>query len=201
MEIEEPPPENAFIPTIPDIASAPPTKKKQAKRMKYDYALLETFCKDNAITLLEDYSNRPINRDLIINGKCRNQDCRGTFRLEFRNLYVKSSGYCKPCMLKESAVRGKKTFLEKYGVDSPSKCPEIIEKFKKTCLVKYGYENPGQNSDVKKKIKETFEIKYGGHPLKTKEIREKGKQTCIVKYGCENPGQNEEIKQKNYRNI
>lgn len=196
MEIEEPPLENAFIPTIPDIVSAPKPKKKQAKRIAYDFALLQTFCNENGITLLEDYSQKFVTRNMMVNGTCRNQDCKETFTLGFRTLYRNNTGYCIACSKKDHTSRIQKGCLSKYGVEHALQCPTVLEKVKQTCLEKYGYNNPSQNEDVKQKIKDTCEKVYGGSPAKTKAVRDKFKATCVDKYGCENPQQNADVRLK-----
>jgi hypothetical protein len=196
MEIEEPPLENAFIPTTPDIVSAPKPKKKQAKRIYFDFALLQTFCNENGITLLEDYSQKFVTRNMMVNGTCRNQDCKETFTLGFRTLYRNNTGYCIACSKKENVSRLKSACLSKFGVDNARKCPIINEKVKQTCLEKYGYNNPSQNEDVKQKIKDTCEKVYGGHPLTNKDVQDKRKKNCLAKYGCENHQQNADVRLK-----
>jgi hypothetical protein len=181
MEIEDPPLENAFIPTIPDIVSAPKPKKKQAKRIYFDFALLQTFCNENGITLLEDYSQKFVTRNMMVNGTCRNQDCKETFTLGFRTLYRNNTGYCITCSKKDHASRIQKGCLSKYGVDNARKCPIINEKVKQTCLDKYGCEYPSQNEVVKQKMKDTCEKVYGGHPLKNNEVQEKRKKNLSCK--------------------
>ena len=41
----------------------------------FNYNLLQKYCNDNNIFLLEDYKNKKINRDYVIKAKCLNQNC------------------------------------------------------------------------------------------------------------------------------
>lgn len=67
---------------------------------------------------------------------------------------------------------------------------------KKTNMEKYGVDNPSKRPEVQKKIQATFEQKYGGHPMSTKEIQDKARLTNLERYGVEHAAQNEEIKHK-----
>ena len=44
-------------------------------RIRYNYVFLQEFCKEHNIILLKDYSNENINRDIIIEGKCKSDNC------------------------------------------------------------------------------------------------------------------------------
>jgi very-short-patch-repair endonuclease len=63
-------------------------------------------------------------------------------------------------------------FLNKYGVDNPSKLKEVKEKKEKTNLQKFGTKYASQNDDIKKEVKEKWIEKYGvDNPSKLPEIR------------------------------
>lgn len=106
---------------------------------------------------------------------------------------------------KETAEFMKTRWIEKYGVDNPSKNPEILkkirntqfkkygcycfntEKQKQTMIERYGVENPMQNEDVKNKLFENNIKKYGCKcTLQVPEVIEKSKKTCTEKYGVPN---------------
>ena len=83
---------------------------------------------------------------------------------------------------KESIEKMKKTFVERYGVTSPSLFPgvgekiseklsseEVQEKMKKTCLEKYGVEHCLQSDVYKEKMRETMYEKYGDRNYNNKE--------------------------------
>ncbi len=101
-------------------------------------------------------------------------------------------GYQTYCSLKCSNSSNttkekiKETWLQKYGVDNPSKIEEIKEKKRKTCEKNFGVSYGVQSDIVKDKMKKTFMDHFGvDNPLKSKEIREKIKQTTLAKYGKE----------------
>ena len=100
---------------------------------------------------------------------CKIQHCIICGR-EFTPAYP-YNGKC--CSNKCRAEMRKRTNLEKYGVDNPSKRPEVVQK-----------------------IKAIFEEKYGGHPMTTKEVQDKAKATNLQRYGVEHAAQNEQIKKK-----
>lgn len=85
----------------------------------------------------------------------------------------------------------KKTFQEKYGVDSYFQTIESIEKRKQTKKERYGDENYHNMEQTKKTNKERYGAEY---TLQVLEIREKGKQTKKEKYGDENYRNDEQIK-------
>jgi len=127
--------------------------------------------------------------------------------------------YCKDC----NFIKRKKTNLNKYGVDNPSKSDNIKEKIrknyknksieekslieekrKKTNINKYGVNYVQQNINIRKKTEKTSQKKYGFKTsLLNDDIKKKIKQTNIKLYGYENPLNNINIstKSKNTRKI
>ena len=85
-----------------------------ALKTRYDLGLLQTFCQENKIELLKDYSHEKLNRDSIIEGRCIHENCQEHFRKSFK-LFVKSNGYCKTHMKENMNEKAKKTCFEKYG--------------------------------------------------------------------------------------
>lgn len=104
--------------------------------------------------------------------------------------------------------KAKKTCLEKYGVDNPSKSEEILEKIKNTNRSHFGTDYPMQNSEILKKSENTLMQKYGvKRYLETEEgksiIRKKSIEsikkrdiTCLKKYGVKNYTQTKECRDK-----
>ena len=92
----------------------------------------------------------------------------------------------------------KKTSLNKYGTDNPSKSLEIKEKIKSTNLDRYGVEyTASSNSPTRKKMIDTWKEKYGvDNPIKCDEIRQKIQKSISEKFGVEYIFQSEEIKNK-----
>jgi hypothetical protein len=166
------------------------------KTVKYNLELLTTFCNDNHITLLNNYSEEVVNRKTRINGKCLTQHCINIFDKTFRQLY-QINGYCKECSMNIKTNKFKVTCLEKYGVENSFQSQEVKDKIKKTNLEKYGVENSFQSQEVKDKIKKTNLEKYGvEHQLQSQEVKDKIKKTCLEKYGVENSFQSQEVKDK-----
>jgi hypothetical protein len=86
---------------------------------------------------------------------------------KYNKNFERSGSYnCKSC----NNITLKKTFIEKYGVDNPSKLDHINEKRKKSCLEKYNSEYAINSDLVKNKIKEILLKKYNGHQTYNKEI-------------------------------
>lgn len=99
----------------------------------------------------------------------------------------------------------RKTSLERYGVDSPSKVKEIIEKGHKTMMERYGTVSTAQFIDYSKidyqarneKSKKTCLEKYGvDNAAKADCVKETTKQNNLKKYGVEYPQELEEVKEK-----
>lgn len=118
----------------------------------------------------------------------------------------------------------KEYFINKFGVDNPSKIKDVCVKREKTMLERYDVKTniilpethqkaieSSKSSDSKLKRKNTLMKKYGvDNSMKSKEIYDKFKKTNIEKYGVEFPAQNLEIfektqksqlKLKSYKNI
>ena len=72
--------------------------------------------------------------------------------------------YCSPKCRANSDIykyNQKLYYIDKYGVDNPSKSEEVKNKYKQTCLEKYGVDNPYKSDWVKTKIKQSCLEKYG----------------------------------------
>lgn len=103
---------------------------------------------------------------------------------------------CDDCKIQCCVICGKE-FTPAYpynGKCCSNQCRAELRK--KTNLEKYGVDNPSKRPEVKKKIQSTFEQKYGGHPMATKEVQDKAKLTNLERYGVEHAAQNETIKAK-----
>jgi hypothetical protein len=162
--------------------------------MKYNQELLNDFCINNDLTLLEDYTI--INRNIIIKGKCKNANCNKLFNKTFRVL-LKTKNFCNECSVRNGKIKSTSTNIKKYGVEHQSQNEDVKNKMKLTNLAKYGVENPFQNEDIKNKMKITNLAKYDfEYPSKNEDIKNKMKITNLTKYGVENPAQNEYFKNK-----
>lgn len=170
--------------------------KIKNSKVKYDIHMLMEFCNENNIILLDDYFEKFINRDTIIEGICLYEGCQNNFMKPFRQL-LKIGGYCENCSKENGKVKILETNLHKFGVDNPMKNSEIKEKLKQSTLKKYGVEHNSQLEKIKNQKKEKSLEKYGvEYVLQSPQVREQIKQTNLFKYGVENPQQNKDIKNK-----
>lgn len=104
---------------------------------KFNLNLLKTYCNENNVILLEDYSNTLLKGDTFIKGKCisENCNCNNIFEKKFSNLTL-TGAYCKDCCKIISKNRRKQTCLNKYGVENHTQ----TENYKNSCKsVKFTY--------------------------------------------------------------
>ncbi len=144
------------------------------ERVRYSKELLEEILEEAGAELVGEYEK--YNQRLHVTFRCC---CGKEDTKRFEMLHSNRLPYCKDCSKIIIEERKRKYFLEKFGVDNPSKSPEI------------------QN-----KIKKVFHEKFGGHPKKTKEVQEKWKQTCFEKYGGhhnQHPDIQEKLEKSSYR--
>ena len=198
-------------------------KKITEKSRTYTYQRLFEHCSENSIELLKDYSDKLLNIEYMIEGKCKTETCENNFNKSFK-LLLRIGPYCYNCSKENGKTKIKNTNMERYGVECAMKCDKIkeksinaiIEKYgtdnyfkteefkqksKKTCLQKYGVEFSMQNESIRNKSKETNVQRYGeDNYFKTKEFKEKCEETNIEKYGVEHPFQNSEFAEKIYKN-
>ena len=152
-------------------------KQKYKLQCKYNLQYLSTFCNQNNIILIDEYSSKTINRDTIINGKCISQECENNFNKSFREL-IKLNGYCANCSKNIGKLKIIETNLQKYGVDNPMKTNECKEKIKQTMINTYGVEYISQLSYIKEQIQKTNLQKYGtkcslqSEIVKTKQLKQ-----------------------------
>lgn len=88
--------------------------------------------------------------------------------------------FCLP----EFKYKRQQTWMDKYGVDNPSKSPEIREKMGETMFLHYGVTEAFASPEVRAKAEQTMLERYGvknaGYSL---ELMKKAEQTCLDKYG------------------
>jgi hypothetical protein len=170
---------------------------KRHKKTRFDFNFLKNYCEENKIELLDDYSEKKINRETIIYANCINEDCSNTVNKTFRNMIELSGCYCPECTKIQRYAKVKKTCLDKYGVSNVSKLDSIKEKKEKTSIenfgVKYALQLPEFKENTKKVCLERYGVEYS---LQSKSIREKIKKTNIERYGFEHPTMNNDIKDK-----
>jgi hypothetical protein len=171
-------------------------KQKYKLHCKYNLQYLMTFCNQNNIILTDEYSNKTINRDTTINGKCISQECEDSFNKSFREL-VKLNGYCANCCKNNGKLKIIKTNLQKYGTKCALQSEIVKNKTIETNIIKYGVEHNSQLNYIKEQKKEKSLKKYGTKcPLQSEIVKNKTIETNIIKYGVENPQQNQDIRNK-----
>lgn len=142
-------------------------------------------------------------------------ECSICKKIKEKRLYPNKSDFgltyiCRECNYK-------KTSIEKYGVENPSKLPSVINKAKNTCLKKYGVDNASKSEHIKDLIRKTNKAsdektrqkyrntclkKYGvDNAAKSELVRNKTEKTNIERYGVKAPCQNEKIFKKCFKNI
>jgi hypothetical protein len=185
--------------------------------IKYSFELLNNFCSEKCVKLVDDYSKYKLFGSSKIHFFCTK--CNKETSKYFTYL-IKRNTLCKRCVTIESLPKQKATmlekygvehasqneeirnkikqgFIEKYGVDNPSKLEEIKDKQKKTNLERYGVAYIVHNKVSKEKMMQTNTTKYGyGCCLQNSDVKEKIKTTNLEKYGVENVGENSIIHEK-----
>jgi hypothetical protein len=165
-------------------------------RQKYDFERLDKYCKENNVTLLENYSNVKLNSVSIIKGKCSNKDCVKNYGKSFKTFEF-SGGYCLDCSKNNKMNKMKQTNLLKYGYDFPFSSEKVLVKSKDTCMKKYGVDNFLQTENIKNIRKEKCFEKYGvNYYLQSNIVKENMKKNNIKKYNVDYPSQNNEIMEK-----
>jgi hypothetical protein len=117
-----------------------------AKRTKYDFERLNKYCKENNITLLEDYSCCKLTKDEYLKSKCSYENCDNIVNKRFREL-EKAGSYCLNCIkIKATNIR-KNTCFKKYGVNNITH----TEIYKQNVFVpKYNYKSLKEFCDKNK---------------------------------------------------
>jgi hypothetical protein len=195
------------------------------ERVKYDFARLDQYCKENNVVLLEDYSKIQLDGTVLIRGNCVYENCDSYFHKKFRQL-INAGGYCKNCIKVVANENRKKFCLEKYGVENITKTDNYKDNVIST---KYTYDFLKQhceNNNIflcenyeNEKIHCRYEIKgkcsnancelFFNKPFcklinsnslckncSLQKAKEKRSQTNLETIGCENYFQNTEIKNK-----
>jgi hypothetical protein len=170
------------------------------KRQKYDFDRLDKYCKENNVTLLQDYLQQSLNSLSKIKGSCIFENCNNTFEKKLKNFIV-SGSYCSICSNINKMNKIKDTNLLKYGYEFPFKSDKILNKSKVTCLKKFGVKSPLENKEILNKTKISLFNNYGVTvPIKNNIIKNKTRQTFLKKYGVENFLQTEEVKYARNKN-
>lgn len=128
---------------------------------------MDKILEEGGATLLGEYEKFTQRLHVKFRCKCGKEETK-----KFEMLKQNRLPYCKECTGVVVEERKRQYFLEKYGVDNPSKSLEV------------------QN-----KIKDVWNQRFGCHPKQTKEVQEKWKQTCFERYGGHH-NQNPDVQEK-----
>jgi transposase-like protein len=126
----------------------------------YDYNNLVIFCDEHGITLLDDYSNKPVIHKTIIKAKCINCD-NPMVEKNFHELRRSLNFGCKNCKKTIMMERTKKTNMLVRGVEFTLQCPEALAKAQQTCLLKYNETHPMRSRIVKDRVEKTNFLRIG----------------------------------------
>jgi len=174
-------------------------------KQQYNYEYLLEFCIDNSITLLKDYSNEKINRDAIIEGKCKTDICCETFCKGFRQLTI-SGGFCKGCTELNRQHKATK-ITKKYTLNFCKKNSiTLLEEYNEAELNAHTFikgicSNVNCDKEFNKKILQLFKTNSFCKECSVFDGKKKMKNTMITKYGVEHPSQSEELQTKMKDNL
>lgn len=87
-----------------------------------------------------------------------------------------------PMHMPELRQKHKQAFIDKYGVDNPSKADSVKQKMKETFLRNYGVDNPSKDPTIIERIREDAITRFA---TSKDELLAKRKQTCMEEYGVE----------------
>jgi hypothetical protein len=164
--------------------------------IKYNIELLNNFCKENNLNILENFENTKVNCNIKLTSKCINNNCNEFFNKKFHILYKTKVFTCKECTSKQRLKNYKETIINKYGVEHISQLQEIKEKKIVNCLNKYGVKYISQIQETKDKRKETNKLKYIEQNKKLPPSLIDKKQELFEKYGTDNYRSSDYLKNK-----
>ena len=193
---------------------------------KYSFEILDKYCKQNNIILLEDYSKCNVTNQTYIKSNCLN--CMNVVSKKCIS-FLKTGSYCKKCVINNKKIIDNPKYKTKYGIET---LQQFCEEKNITLLEDYSFVNLNQKSRIKgncynsqcKNIfttslynlykrngfcdicskqnriinqKKTFLKNYGvTNPNKCQEVRNKIYELNLKKYGCKHGFNSELVKNK-----
>jgi hypothetical protein len=157
---------------------------REARSMeKYTFEQVKEFFEAEGCTLLsKEYRNSKQKLEYVCS--CGNKATK-----ELRNLLSGRNG-CKKC----STRRALETTRKKYDGKLYFETTEFLERRKKTFLKKYGVDSPLKSKSVRAKREQTNLSRYGvAHVSKVPEIRQRQKDGLFKNWGVEYTMQSPEI--------
>lgn len=89
-----------------------------------------------------------------------------------------------PLSRPENQAKGRKTRLERYGVEHAGQIPGVMEKVRQTNQERYGADSPMQSKEVQDKVRATNQERYGhANAAASEEVKAKIRETNLARYG------------------
>jgi len=173
--------------------------------MLYNNTTLITYCQDNHIELLDDYTNIKINRDYSVKGNCKSklETCNKIFNKKFRQL-VKTGPYCLICAIEN----GKQKFKLKckynlsYLIEFCNKNRIILnddytsKNINRDTIIRGICLTEDCNNNFNKPFRELLKINGYCFDCSKENGKTKIIETNLTKYGVDNPMKTTEFKEK-----
>lgn len=173
--------------------------------MLYNNTTLITYCQDNHIELLDDYTNIKINRDYSVKGNCKSklETCNKIFNKKFRQL-VKTGPYCLICAIEN----GKQKFKLKckynlsYLIEFCNKNRIILnddytsKNINRDTIIRGICLTEDCNNNFNKPFRELLKINGYCFDCSKENGKTKIIETNLTKYGVDNPMKTTEFKDK-----
>ena len=151
----------------------------------YNVNTLEEFCLHNEVKLVHNYAI--VNRDTIIEGYCKTENCSGTYKKGFRVLNVNKTFYCDCCLIIIKNEKKKKTgldALEEFCLHNQLKLVHNYELVNIDTKIEGYCKTENCIGTYKKAFKMLNDHKnFYCNPCLKIIKNEKMKQTCLEKYG------------------
>ena len=172
---------------------------------KYSFEILDNYCKENNIILLEDYSKCNVTNRTYIKSNCLN-----CINIVYKKCmpFLKTGSYCKKCILSKKKKINNPEYKIKYGFDS---LKDFCHEKNITLLEDYSYKNLNQksricgkcyNSNCNKEFNTSLYNLYkrnGFCDICSKHNRiTNQKKTFFMNYGVTNPNKSQEVRNKIY---
>ena len=174
---------------------------------KFNFSLLQKYCSENNVTLLEDYSNVNLTGNVFIKGKCIYENCNNIFEKKFCIL-TKTGAYCKKCIQIKNKKETNSNYKPKYSFEGLKDfCDEknitLLEDYKCINLhQKYPIRGKCYKQECNNEFKTSFQNLYKrngycNYCSKLNKIKNQ-KATFNKIYGCDNPNKLQEYRNKIY---
>ncbi len=191
---------------------------KTKEKLKYDFQLLETLCKENEVSLVEDYSKQKISGKSEIKLNCKK--CLNPFEKNFTKLIQNKIFLCKKCVNEKRIIERKDTIQKRlkdgyldeennvvyYNLTLLNKLIKDLNitllksydnSINKDTIIKGKCVNKDCINDVNKKFIYIYQYNNFHCSKCIKELsNERMKKTFIKNYGVSNPLKNKEIREK-----